>query len=106
MSNDFCLKVGKSFFAIAILGMGVLHAITGHFTDEVFPVAASVPGRLFLAYLNGITLIIAGTLIVTKKYTQPGGFPGRHHFFIIFTFPPYTQTYCAFKDAGRMDIGI
>ena len=58
-------------FAIALIGMGVLHLTSGHFLFD-FPVPATFLGGKWPAYVNGCLLIIAGVLMLTKKQQLPG----------------------------------
>jgi uncharacterized membrane protein len=72
MGNNFYLTIGKLFFGVAILSIGIVHLVTGNFPTGLIPVAALFPGKIFLVYLSGIALIIAGLLTLTKKYAYPG----------------------------------
>ena len=58
-------------FAVALIGMGTLHLTSGHFLFD-FPVPATFLGGKWPAYVNGILLIIAGALMLTKKQALPG----------------------------------
>jgi len=58
-------------FAIALIGMGALHLTSGHFLFD-FPVPAAVSGVTWPAYINGVLLMIAGALMLTKKQGLAG----------------------------------
>jgi uncharacterized membrane protein len=71
MSNHTYLQIGKTMFAIALIGMGALHLTSGHFLFD-FPVPATFMGGVVPVYVNGILLIIAGVLMLTKKQALAG----------------------------------
>jgi uncharacterized membrane protein len=71
MSNNTFLTIGKTMFAIALIGMGTLHLTSGHFLFD-FPVPATFMGGTLPAYINGFLLIIAGVLMLTKKQVLAG----------------------------------
>jgi len=75
MTNKAYFKIGRSFFAVAFLGLGLLHIIMGRFTDELFPVI-SIPAGSFLAYLIGGVTILAGILMLIPKYAVAGAIIG------------------------------
>ena len=66
MNNTIIFKTGKTMFAIALIGMGALHLTSGHFLFD-FPVPATFMGGTIPAYVNGLLLIAAGVLMLTKK---------------------------------------
>jgi len=74
MRNDVYLKTGWIFFGAAVSAIGVIHIVTGNFPTALLPVWPSLPGRQALAYVSGITLMIAGILILTRKYILQGAF--------------------------------
>jgi uncharacterized membrane protein len=61
------LVLGRSLFAIAMIGFGVLSLIYRDFVHNLQPVSLlvpeSLPGYVPLAVLNGLFLIVAGALI-------------------------------------------
>jgi uncharacterized membrane protein len=71
MRTDLIFKTGKTMFAIAMIGMGVLHLTSGHFLFD-FPVPATFLGGKWPPYVNGVLLIIAGALMLTKKQALAG----------------------------------
>jgi uncharacterized membrane protein len=72
MSNTVYLKLGKLFFAVAILAIGIIHIVTRNFPTGLMPVPATVAGRAALVYISGIALVVAGLLILVKKYSYYG----------------------------------
>jgi uncharacterized membrane protein len=65
---DRILRIGRAFFAIALIGLGVEHFIFRDFVTGRAPVwPASIPGGLMWAYLSGIVLIVAGGAILFQK---------------------------------------
>lgn len=72
MGNNTYLQIGKIFFAIAILAIGIVHLITGNFPSGLLHVDAVYSGRIVLVYASGIALIVAGGLILTKKFAFQG----------------------------------
>lgn len=72
MNNNTYLQTGKVFFAAAIFVIGAIHLVAGAFPSGLLPLAAAFPGKIILVYANGIALIAAGILILTKKYVYPG----------------------------------
>lgn len=58
-------------FAAALIGMGTMHLTSGHFIFD-FPVPAAFTRGRVPAYINGILLIIAGLLMLTKKQALAG----------------------------------
>src|ERR1700712_4987500 len=72
MNSTIYSTLGKIFFAIAILGIGLVHFVHGHFPSGLLPVDPKTSGEKILAYIDGAALAIAGLLILTKKYEYEG----------------------------------
>lgn len=72
MNNNLYLGIGRLFLMISIIAIGVIHIVSGHFPIGLMPVAASLPAKQILAYLTGSLMIVAGILVVTKKYAAYG----------------------------------
>ena len=72
MNNNLYLSAGKLFLAISIIAIGAIHILSGHFPAGLMPVAASLPAKQVLAYLSGSLLIVAGILVLIKKYAAYG----------------------------------
>jgi hypothetical protein len=72
MRTDLLLKIGKTMFALALMGMGAMHLTSGHFLFD-FPVPVTfMGGSTIPAYVNGVMLIIAGVLMLAKKQALSG----------------------------------
>jgi uncharacterized membrane protein len=59
-------RIGRLFFALAVLGSGILQLVTGHFV-RLLPVH---PGRLppaWLAYLFGVLLALIGSALLIRR---------------------------------------
>jgi len=54
------LQPALTFFAIGMIGLGVLALIYGDFALVWQPVAAWVPARTFLAYCSGVLMLLGG----------------------------------------------
>jgi len=72
MNNNTYLAIGKLFFAVAILAIGIIHLVTGHFPAGLLFVDPKFPAASILAYVNGAVLIIISLLVFSKKYEYPG----------------------------------
>ena len=56
-----------TFFAIGMIGLGVLALIYGDFAMVWQPVAAWIPGRTFLAYLSGVIMLLGGVGLLFER---------------------------------------
>ncbi|MBB6110057.1 hypothetical protein [Mucilaginibacter lappiensis] len=74
MNNNLYLNIGKFFLVISIIAIGAVHIVSGHFPAGLMPVVASLPAKQALAYLTGLLLIVAGLLVLIKKYAAYGAF--------------------------------
>jgi uncharacterized membrane protein len=95
MRNDFYLKTARIFFGISVLAIGIINLVTGNFPTGLLPVSNSLPGRTLLVYASGISMIISGILILTKKYAWPGALLAEGIFllFLIFLHIPKLLTH-------------
>jgi uncharacterized membrane protein len=65
---DGLIRVGRMFFAIALIGLGVEHFIFQDFVTGRAPVwPASIPGGVAWAYLSGLTFVAIGSAILFGK---------------------------------------
>lgn len=65
---DKIVRVGRLFFAVAIIAFGILQFIFGDFVPGRAPAwPVSIPGRLIWAYVSGAILITAGLAISFGK---------------------------------------
>jgi hypothetical protein len=72
MNNNTYLQIGKLFFAFSICALGIVQLVNGAFLKGLLPFNAAFPGKIVLVYINGLALIAASVLILTKKYTFQG----------------------------------
>ena len=61
------LKLDRVFFALGLIGLGVLSLVYRDFALQWQPVPASVPGREFLAYVSGAVLILSGAGLLSRR---------------------------------------
>jgi len=72
MRTDLFGRAGKTMFGIALAGMGLMHLTSGHFLFD-FPVPPTfMGGSAIPVYINGVLLIAAGVLMLTKKQALSG----------------------------------
>lgn len=63
--------VGRIFFALALIGLGVDHFIFDEFVTGRAPAwPESVPGKLVWAYVTGAVFVIAGIAILAGKHAR------------------------------------
>lgn len=81
------MNVGRIFFAIGIIGIGVLHFFHPGVRPVIIPELKNIPSNLsFIAYLIAVLLIGAGFLIaIGKKYSKLSLLMGIL-FFLLFLF--------------------
>jgi uncharacterized membrane protein len=72
MSNDFYLRIGRLFFAIAVLAIGIIHFVNNHFPPGLLPVPDTLDGRGFLVLLSGAALTVSGIMMLTDKFRYWG----------------------------------
>src|SRR5215472_12206267 len=59
------VPMGRIFYAIGLIGIGVQHFIFADFITVILPSwPASIPGRLLFAYATGAALVAAGAAII------------------------------------------
>jgi uncharacterized membrane protein len=71
MSNQTFQTTGRIFMAIGVIAIGIICIADKDFSG-LLQVPATLPAYAFLAYLTGALLVIAGLLILSKKYAYPG----------------------------------
>lgn len=65
------VPVGRAFFAIALLGLGIDHVIFGEFVTGRAPAwPESLPGGPAWAYLTGVVFVVIGLAILTGKQAR------------------------------------
>ncbi|HMB91610.1 MAG TPA: hypothetical protein VKP65_12230 [Rhodothermales bacterium] len=69
---DKLIPIGRTFFALALIGLGIEHFIFQDFITGRAPAwPASVPGKLIWAYLTGALFIVIGVAILSRKKARP-----------------------------------
>lgn len=53
-------KLDRVFFALGLIGLGVLSLVYADFALQWQPVPAGIPGRTYLAYASGVVMIAVG----------------------------------------------
>lgn len=67
----FSTRIAAIFFAVALLGWGIMHFIIGDFAAGRAPAwPEGVPGKIAWAYISGITLIVAAISVFTNQKTR------------------------------------
>src|SRR5882672_3897521 len=61
------LKPDRVFFALGLIGLGVLSLVYGDFALQWQPVPAWVPARTYLAYASGVVMIAGGAGLLSKR---------------------------------------
>jgi uncharacterized membrane protein YphA (DoxX/SURF4 family) len=64
------LTLGRSAFAFAMAGFGMLSLLYVDFIHQLQPIPAWMPAYRLLAILNGVGLIAAATAIALDRYTR------------------------------------
>jgi len=72
MNNSTWTAIGKVFFALAILSIGIVHLVTHNFPTGLLPVPKDLYFRPVLVYVSGIGLILSGLLILSNKFMKAG----------------------------------
>ena len=68
---QWLVPIGRMFYAIGLMGIGIQHFIFADFIDVMVPFwPAWIPGRPFWAYAAGAALIAAGAAILLGKHAR------------------------------------
>ena len=70
ISMTRCQQPALTFFALGMIGLGVLAMIYGDFALVWQPVAAWVPGRTALAYLSGLLMLACGAGLLFRATAE------------------------------------
>jgi uncharacterized membrane protein len=61
------LKLDRVFFALGLIGLGVLSFVHGDFALQWQPVPAWVPARGYLAYASGAVMVAGGAGLLSRR---------------------------------------
>jgi uncharacterized membrane protein len=61
------LKPDRVFFALGLIGLGILSLVYGDFALQWQPVPAWVPGRAFLACASGAVMVLGGAGLLSRR---------------------------------------
>jgi uncharacterized membrane protein len=64
------LLQSRVWFALGLIGLGVLSLAYGDFALQWQPVPAGVPGRMYLAYASGLVMIATGAGLLSKRTSR------------------------------------
>ena len=67
MPHGRMLKLDRVFFALGLIGLGVLSLAYGDFALQWQPVPTWVPGRTYLAYASGAFMVAAGAGLLSRR---------------------------------------
>jgi len=71
-SGAALISVGRSFFAVALLGLGVEHFIYREFVTGRAPGWPNgLPGELVWVYGSGVLVIVTGLAVLTRRWGRP-----------------------------------
>ena len=61
------LKLDRVFFALGLIGLGILSLVYGDFALQWQPVPPWVPGRTSLAYASGALMVVMGAGLLSRR---------------------------------------
>ena len=64
------LKLDRVFFALGLIGLGVLSFVYADFALQWQPVPAWIPGRAYLAYTSGAVMVLAGGGLLSRRTSR------------------------------------
>ena len=66
------ISVGRSFFALALLGLGAEHFVYGEFVTGRAPGWPDrLPGKLVWVYGSGVLVMLAGLAVLARRWGRP-----------------------------------
>jgi uncharacterized membrane protein len=85
------IPVGRTFFAVALIGLGIDHFVFRDFVAGRAPAwPESIPGRLVWAYLTGIVFVVIGIAVLADKMARSTAIFGGALIFLLG--PPSSHT--------------
>ena len=97
------IKSGRYLFAIAIIGIGVVHLATGNFPVSLLPFPAFA-GKMFLVYLIGLVLIAGGISLLIDRVALEAAFVIGTVFLLLFIFPHLPKLLSDFNNPGEWTV--
>jgi uncharacterized membrane protein len=71
---DKLMPVGRTFFAVALIGLGIEHFVFKDFvTGRAPPWPEAMPGGLLWTYLTGVAFVILGAAILSGRHVRVAG---------------------------------
>jgi uncharacterized membrane protein len=71
---DKLMPVGRTFFAVALIGLGIEHFVFKDFvTGRAPPWPEAIPGGLLWTYLTGVAFVILGAAILSGRHVRVAG---------------------------------
>ncbi len=66
------IAIGRSFFALALVGLGAEHFVYGEFVTGRAPAwPDGIPGKLVWVYSSGVLVMLAGMAVLTRRWARP-----------------------------------
>ena len=94
---------GRYLFALAIIGIGLVHFVTGNFPSSLLPVPA-MTGRLLLVYLIGFVFCAGGISLFFERVALTGAIIIGTTFLILFLFPHLPKLLSNVTDPGEWTV--
>ena len=72
VAGDRLIAIGRTFFGLALLGLGAEHFVFRAFVTGRAPAwSESVKGELFWVYGSGVFVMLVGAAILTRRWGRP-----------------------------------
>lgn len=94
---------GRYLFALAIIGIGLVHFVTGNFPSSLLPFPL-MAGRLFLVYLIGFVFCAGGISLFFERIALPGAIIIGLTFLLLFLFPHLPKILSNVNDPGEWTV--
>ena len=97
------IESGRYLFALAIIGIGVVHIVTGNFPVSLLPVPAFA-GKILLVYVVGLILIAGGISLLIDRVALQGSIVIGILFLLLFIFPHLLKLFSDFSNPGEWTV--
>jgi uncharacterized membrane protein len=94
---------GRYLFALATIGIGLVHFVTGNFPSSLLPFPL-IAGRLFLVYLIGFVFCAGGISLLFERVALPGAIVIGSTFLLLFLFPHLPKLLSNVNDPGEWTV--